>query len=138
MKNLLTLVLLMITTAVFSQSITGKWKTIDDNTGKPKSIVKIYIKEGKAFGDIIKLLDNDEENPLCDECPGDRYMKPLIGLTIITGLHVDDGKWKGDDGILDPDNGKLYDVRIWRDGDKLNVRGYIGPFYRTQTWYLVK
>lgn len=136
MKHILLLFLLFFSVSMYSQSIVGKWKTIDDNTGEAKSIVKIYIKNGKAYGDIIKLLNNKEENPLCDDCPGDRHMKPLMGLTIITGLKNDDGYWKADDGILDPANGKLYDVKIWRDGNKLNVRGYIGPFFRTQTWYL--
>ncbi|MFC0876093.1 DUF2147 domain-containing protein [Saccharicrinis sp. FJH2] len=138
MKHLMLISLLFTATSLFSQNITGHWKTIDDKTGNAKSIVKIYIKDGKAFGDIIKLLDNDEENPLCDKCPGNRHMKPIIGLTIITGLKNDEGYWKGDDGILDPDNGKLYDVKIWREGNKLNVRGYIGPFFRTQTWYLAE
>lgn len=137
-KSISVLFLLLIAIFSYSSTITGTWKTIDDNTGKPKSIVKIYLKNNKAYGDVIQLLNNNEDNPLCDECPGKLKNKPIIGLTIINGLNNDDGYWKADNGILDPENGKLYDVKIWREGNQLNVRGYIGPFFRTQTWYLVK
>lgn len=137
MKQFLLLLILSCSPYVlFSQSIVGTWKTIDDNTGNAKSIVKIYLKNGKAYGDVVQLLDSDEENPLCDNCTGSLFNKPILGMTIINGLVNDNGYWKGDNGILDPENGKLYDVKIWREGNKLNVRGYIGPFFRTQTWYV--
>jgi uncharacterized protein (DUF2147 family) len=137
MKQFVLILLLTCTPFVlFSQSIVGTWKTIDDNTGNAKSIVKIYLKNGKAYGDVIQLLDSDEENPLCDNCSGSLFNKPILGMTIINGLVNDKGYWKGDNGILDPENGKFYNVKIWRDGNKLNVRGYIGPFFRTQTWYV--
>jgi uncharacterized protein (DUF2147 family) len=43
--------------------------------------------------------------------------------------------WDGGD-ILDPNNGKVYKLRLKPlDGGKaLEVRGFIGPFYRNQTW----
>ena len=136
MKRIFSLLItFVIVISVSGQSITGLWKTIDDKTGEPKSIVKIYEKNGKIYGDIIKLFNNDPNyNPLCDKCPETKRNKHLIGLTIIEGLSLNDGKWTGKDGILDPENGKVYTVKIWREGNNLQVRGYIAFFYRTQTW----
>lgn len=123
--------------------VTGSWKTIDDETGKAKSIVKLYKKDGKLYGKITKLFRaaDEEQNPLCDECEGTLHNKPILGMQIINGLELDDDEWEGDDGILDPKNGKLYDCKIWvdeDDSDVLNVRGYIGFIYRTQTWHRIK
>lgn len=121
-----------------AQSIIGKWKTIDDETGKEKSIVEIYMKDGKAFGKIIKLFRSPEEDqdPICDVCTDHRKDKKIIGMTIITAMEKDDNEW--DDGeILDPDNGKIYDCKLWVEDGTLQVRGYIAFFFRTQTWLKV-
>jgi uncharacterized protein (DUF2147 family) len=119
-------------------NIVGKWKTIDDSTGEVKSIVEITKKNNKLYGTIIQLFNEDPNyDPLCDKCKDHLHNKKIIGMQIINGLTLDNGRWKGDDGILDPDNGKYYDVHIWVDEDDpntLNVRGYIAFLYRTQTW----
>jgi uncharacterized protein (DUF2147 family) len=115
--------------------IIGKWKTIDDETGKPKSIVEIFIKGGKAYGKIVKLFreSHEEQDPTCDECSDYRKDKKILGMTIITGMEQDDDEWE-DGEILDPKNGKIYDCKLWIEDGKLKVRGYIAFFYRTQTW----
>lgn len=128
---------------VFAQSVLGKWKTIDDETGKPKSIIQIYKKNGKLYGKIVKLYrkKGEEPDPICEVCPGKRKNRKIIGMNIITALEQDGDEWEGDDGILDPNNGKLYDCELRLDEDdpdKLQVRGYIAFFYRTQTWIRVK
>jgi uncharacterized protein (DUF2147 family) len=124
--------------SVAQSSVTGKWRTIDDETGEVKSIVEITKNDGKLYGKIVQLFNKDPNyDPLCTECKGKLNNKKIIGMQIINGLKKKDGKWVGDDGILDPDNGKFYDVKIWvdkEDPDKLNVRGYIAFLYRTQTW----
>lgn len=117
--------------------IFGKWKTIDDETGKVKSIVEIYEKDGKAYGKIAKIFRGagEEQDPICNECPGDRKNKKIIGLEIIRGMELDKSDNEWDDGeILDPESGKLYDCVIWKEDGKLKVRGYIAFLYRTQTW----
>ncbi|MDA3879016.1 MAG: DUF2147 domain-containing protein [Prolixibacteraceae bacterium] len=138
-----TVLLLIITLFAFSFSmansnVTGKWRTIDDNTGEVKSIVEITKKDGKLYGKIIQLFNEDPNyDPLCTECKGKLKNKKILGMQIIKGLEFKDDRWVGDDGILDPDNGKIYDVKIWVDEEndnKLNVRGYIAFLYRTQTW----
>ncbi|HXK81684.1 MAG TPA: DUF2147 domain-containing protein [Bacteroidales bacterium] len=131
---ILTILLLGLSGILKGQDVCGKWKTIDDNTGKEKSIVKIYENNGKIYGKILKVFNNDDPNPLCTECPGQLKDKPIVGMIIIIGFEKKKDKWEGDGSLLDPENGKLYNGKIWVEDGKLQVRGYLGPFYRTQTW----
>ena len=144
-KGLKTIIVLIVFTllgtSVFSQSVTGKWRTIDDETNKQKSIVDIYIKSGKLYGKVLKTFDDDGVTPTnknCDDCKGALQGKPIIGMNIINGLTRDGKEWSGKKGILDPGNGKVYNVKIWlEDKNTLTVRGSIGPIGRKQTWYRV-
>jgi len=147
MKKTIFFISFLVLTFVFSnlsaQSVLGKWKTIDDETKKPKSIVLIYKKDGKLYGKIEKLFKepSEDQDPICEVCPGSRKNKKVIGMDVITGLTASGKEWKGDNGILDPKTGKLYDCKLWldeKDSDKLQVRGYIAFFYRTQVWQRVK
>ncbi|HRK55541.1 MAG TPA: DUF2147 domain-containing protein [Cyclobacteriaceae bacterium] len=120
-----------------AQDIIGKWKTIDDETNEAKSVVEITERNGKVYGQIIKLFraPNEDQDPLCSECPKDdiRYNRKVLGMDIILDMTPDeDGYSSGT--ILDPEEGKIYRCRLWVEGKKLKVRGYWGPFYRTQTW----
>jgi uncharacterized protein (DUF2147 family) len=122
----------------FAQTCSGKWITIDDETGKKKSIVELYKADGKLYGKILYLFPREgrEPNAKCTKCTDDRKNKPLVGLQIVRNLKWDGEEWYGGT-IVDPENGKVYTVKIWVDPDnpdKLNVRGYIGPFFRTQNW----
>ncbi|WP_430611896.1 DUF2147 domain-containing protein [Flavobacterium sp. JP2137] len=119
-----------------AQSVVGKWKTIDDATGKEKSIIEITEKDGEYFGKIIKLINPTVENPKCDKCPSPDKGKPILGLTIIKGL-VKKGQEYTNGKILDPQSGKEYKCTIKLNGsNKLDVRGYVGISLmgRTQTW----
>ncbi len=118
------------------KSPVGLWETIDDDTNQPKSHVEIYEKDGKLYGKIVKLLKDDPKG-LCDKCEGKRHNQPIMGMVILWDMVQDDDEWE-DGEILDPENGKTYDCKIWREGDKLKVRGYIAFFFRTQTWNLIK
>jgi uncharacterized protein (DUF2147 family) len=120
----------------------GLWKSIDDETKKEKSLVRIADSGGVLTGKIEKLLDPDKQNDVCDKCTDDRKDKPILGLTIIRNAKLandDATTWTGGD-ITDPNNGKTYRLRLKMldDGKKLEVRGYIGPFYRNQTWIRVE
>lgn len=142
MKTLKIIVLIISSVIAFqtnAQSIVGKWKTIDDETGKPKSIVEIFMKNGKAYGKIIKLFrePGEDPDPICDDCTDYRKDQKVIGMTIITDMVQEDDEWE-DGEILDPKNGKVYDCRLWVEDGKLMVRGYIAFFFRTQTWLPVK
>jgi uncharacterized protein (DUF2147 family) len=138
MKLFLTLAAITVFSLIsFSQSVEGIWKTYNDETGDLESKVKIYEKNGKLYGRIIKVhkVVNGEKNPVCDLCPDYRKNKPVLGMTIITSLSRDGSEWYGDESILDPNNGEVYDCKIWLvNKNKLAVRGYVGWFYRTQYW----
>jgi uncharacterized protein (DUF2147 family) len=117
----------------------GKWRTIDDKTGKPKSIVAISEEDGKLIGTIEKLLDPkpDDPEPKCTKCEGERKDQPILGMKILWGMKKEGKEWGGG-RILDPNNGKTYkcNLALADEGKKLDVRGYIGmPLLgRTQTW----
>ncbi|MGS0748537.1 DUF2147 domain-containing protein [Halpernia sp. GG3] len=135
MKKILFATVALLYSAISYAQIEGKWKTIDDETGKAKSIVEIYKKsDGKYYGKVVQLLMKPENNN-CINCKDDRKNKPILGLEIIRGLSKDDSDFDGGT-ITDPKNGKTYKCTISRSGDKLNVRGYIGfsLIGRTQTW----
>ena len=136
MKITLIFTLSIISLSLNAQDIFGKWKTIDDNTGKARSIVEITQKEGKAFGTILKLFREPGEDldPICDDCTDYRKDKKVIGMTIITDMEKDGDEWT-DGEILDPENGKVYDCKLWVEDGKLKVRGYVAFFFRTQTWF---
>ncbi len=118
----------------------GLWKTIDDKTKTEKSLVRISESGGALSGRIEKLLAPDAKpDALCDKCGDDRKDKPVVGLEIIRGAKPGDGVWEGGT-ILDPNDGKVYRLRLKPEdgGRTLEVRGYIGPFYRNQHWVRVE
>ncbi|MFZ2284709.1 MAG: DUF2147 domain-containing protein [Lutibacter sp.] len=140
MKKILLILILLFSINSQSQSIIGKWKTIDDETGKERSIVEIYKVDGKIYVKIVKLLEKSEENKVCENCKGANKNKPLKGMIIINGLTKDGDEWNGAK-ILDPKTGKEYKCYITlEEPNKLKVRGYLGfaLLGRTQYWYKVK
>ena len=141
MKNIFLILLVLISFNSISQSCVGKWVTIDDVSGKKKSIVELYKVDGELFGKITYLFPREgrEDNPKCKKCTDDRKDKPLVGLQIVRGLEWDGGEWQ-DGTIVDPETGKIYSAKMWLEegnANYLNVRGYVGPFYRTQKWVRV-
>ncbi len=127
--------LLTINIAIAQQSIIGQWKTIDDETKQARSIVELSIKNNKLYGKIVKLFPRSDETgeALCKKCKGSLKNQPILGMQIINGLSLEDGRWQ-DGKILDPNNGKFYSCKIWLENRNLKVRGYIGFFFRTQQW----
>jgi uncharacterized protein (DUF2147 family) len=117
----------------------GLWRTIDDETHKERSLVRIVEVNGELRGTVEKIFDQPGDDPahICKECKGDRKDKPIVGMTILWGLRKDDDEWTGGE-ILDPKNGKTYrcKMKLSADGKSLDVRGFIGfsLLGRTQTW----
>ena len=142
-KTAVTLAAVVLHAAAWAQSTpAGLWKTIDDETKKEKSLVRIVDNGGVMSGKIEKLLDPARQNDVCDKCGDERKNQPITGLTIIRNARTnadDPTTWTGGD-ILDPNNGKVYKLRLkpLDGGKELEVRGYIGPFYRNQTWIRVE
>jgi uncharacterized protein (DUF2147 family) len=140
LKAVLTVSALMASLTAMAQTTpVGLWKTIDDATGKPKSLVRITEVGGQFQGKIEKLFrePGEDPSPVCDKCEGELKNKPALGMTILTGLKPDDGEYTGGK-IVDPKDGKTYKAKITliEGGKKLNMRGYIGmPMLgRTQVW----
>ena len=111
MKKIIFYSILFLTATIQNVSsqttVLGKWKTIDDETGAPKSIVELYENNGKIYGKVTQILEKGKEDKLCDQCKGDKKNKPIKGMVIINGLVENDKEWDGGK-ILDPKSGKEY------------------------------
>jgi uncharacterized protein (DUF2147 family) len=131
--------ILACASALVQASPAGLWQSIDDTTGKPRAEIRITETGGVFTGRIERSLVPVPSGPalVCELCPDDRKGKPLIGLDIIRNIKAspDTSVWEGGE-ILDPDKGKIFKLRLQLqdNGKKLQVRGYIGPFFRNQTW----
>ncbi len=138
-------VLLLSFTANAATPFVGLYQTIDDETNSPKSIVALYeYKDGDDMnlaGRIVALYGTDGKisetlsNPVrvAEKVKGSPKM---VGLDIIWDMEWDNDDNEYNDGkIMDPKSGKVYSSVIWQETpEKLNVRGKIGPFGRTQNW----
>lgn len=132
----LPLLLALPTLAVAQSSPTGRWKTIDDETGQAKSIVEITRGSNGTFsGRIVELLAPSRPNPTCDKCKDDRKDKPITGMEIIRGMKADGASWSGGT-ILKPDEGKVYKskMELVEDGAKLKVSGCVAFICKSQLW----
>lgn len=122
-----------------AQSVLGVWKTVDDKTGKPKSHIRLYEKNGKLFGKVVKLLP-DATTTVCNDCPGKLNGKSLLDIDVLWDMEkVRNGYDNG--RIVDPADGKVYRCKLHlSDPNTLTVRGYIGISLlgRNQTWHRVK
>lgn len=136
-KLLITLSGLLMTNLIFAQSIVGKWKTIDDRSGIEKSVLNIYMKGEKLYGEVVKILEKGREDAICVKCEGKLKDQPILGMKIFNGLEKTGKNEYGRGSIFDPENGDSYRCKIWLNEDdpnELMVRGYVAFFYRTQTW----
>jgi uncharacterized protein (DUF2147 family) len=135
-----TILIVVYSTAYAAElSPIGLWKTIDDNTGQPRGLMRIREVNGQYEGKVEKIFSKpgEEPNPKCEKCEGNRRNQPVIGMTILWGLTKQGDEYQGG-AILDPENGKVYRSRmkLVDNGKKLDVRGFIGfsLFGRSQIW----
>ena len=135
--------LLVFSTITLAVSPAGLWKSIDDKTGKPRSLIRVNEANGTYSAVVEKgLRADDTGDALCDKCTDERKDQKIIGMTIAKNLKAKEGdnsnrEYHGGE-ILDPENGKIYKckMKLSEDGNKLEVRGFIGVslFGRSQTW----
>ena len=143
MNRTLFAIYVIVTTsqAVAQMTPKGVWRSVDDKTGQAKAEIRIAVDASGIVTGVIEKSLTSGGDPNCDECTDDRKGKPKLGMEIIRGTKKTDGKevWEGGK-ILDPENGKNYTLRLTpiESGKKLEVRGAIGPFGRTQTWERVQ
>jgi len=143
MKRILGALVLAFTAGAACAQATpvGLWKTIDDETKQEKSLVRITESAGVLSGRIEKIVDPAKQDSVCDKCEDARKGQKVLGMTIVEGVKKNAGEPHWDGGtILDPNNGKTYKVRMTpKDGGKaLEVRGFIGFFFRNQQWIRVE
>lgn len=127
--------------ATASDPLIGLWMIRDERTGEPRALVRIALQGDEYRGIIEKgLRGPNAESPYCDKCEGERRGRPLLGMTILSGVKQE-GEGYGDGEILDPDSGKVYDCRLTlqKDGRQLLIRGFIGTplIGENRTWYRV-
>jgi uncharacterized protein (DUF2147 family) len=126
---------------VQSQNVIGTWRSVDDNTGESKSQVQLYEENGKMYGKVMKFLNpKTDPNRTCEKCTDWRKGQKIMQMMVVRDM-VQSGNTYKNGKILDPENGKEYSCTMWIENGKpneLKVRGWIGPFYRTQTWYRVQ
>lgn len=140
MKNLIILLCLFISFSMDAQTIVGKWKMVGMKSGKERSIIRIYERDGNYFGRVIKVYPKPggDPNPVCDKCEDDRKDQLILGMDIITNLEYNgrSGEYKGG-RILDPATGDEYDCKAWLGKDGyLRIRGYL--FFIGKTYVLPK
>ena len=143
-KSSVALMLFVASNSFAQMTTVGTWHSIDDKTGEAKAEIQIVDKDGALSGRVVKSLrDNPNAKKTCEDCKDDRKGQAIIGMEIIRGVKSDasdENLWANGGKILDPENGKEYTVKMvpLEGGKKLQVRGYIGPFYRTQVWSRVQ
>ncbi len=135
MRILLTIaisLLALVVDADSTDSPVGLWETFDED-GQLQSTVEVWIANDRLLANIVRLHNSDDKNPMCDKCQGDLHGKPVIGMQIFDGLTLKKGIWqKG--AVFDPETGDSYKGKVWLNGGKLYVRGYIGFLYKTRVW----
>lgn len=136
-KGTVLLASLVTSCAAFAQTTpVGLWRVFDDDTKQPVSLVRISDAGDVLSGKIERLLDPAAQNARCDKCTDERKDKPVLGMIILRNVkRTGQDVWEDGD-ILDPDDGKVYRVRLkpLDGGKRLEVRGYLGPFFRNQQW----
>lgn len=140
LDTFIALICLLIVQTSWSQSVFGKWKTIDDRNGVTKAIVEVYEEKGLLQAKVLKVVEKGKENALCIKCKGELKDKPVNGMQIMYDFEKNSkGEWKGSK-LFDPEQAMTFRGRVWldpKDTNKLKVRGYLAFLYRTQTWLRV-
>jgi len=125
----------------WSQTVFGKWKTIDDRNGVEKAIIEIYKEDGMLHAKVVKILEEGKKGALCTKCDGEKKNKPILGMKIMDDFEEHkDGVYKGD-SLFDPEQAMTFRGKVWLDEDnenRLKVRGYLAFLHRTQTWHRVE
>jgi uncharacterized protein (DUF2147 family) len=122
----------------------GYWKTIDDKTRKPRSIIKIWEQGGELRGRVERLIrePNEEADPVCTECKGEKRNQKMLGLEFLWGFRRQDAGWS-DGWVLDPEEGNTYHatLEVVEGGKKLKLFGYIRILVkigRSATWERIR
>jgi uncharacterized protein (DUF2147 family) len=113
---------LFLAGAARAADVAGLWLTAEG-----ESQIEIYPCDSALCGRIAYLKEPFDEsgNPKVDENNPDPALRarPVVGLTIMTGLLPADrdNRWQG--VIYSPRNGETYNVTLTLEGDRLEIEG---------------
>ena len=113
----------------------GKWKTLDDKTGKPMTITEVY--EAKNGTLAAKITENLGLPATCADCGGQYKGKPMVGIVTLWNLKAQkDGTWGEGNGYKPSEDRsfKAKSVKLVDGGKKLEVKGCVAFICRTATW----
>ncbi|MGV8942645.1 DUF2147 domain-containing protein [Thermomonas sp.] len=113
----------------------GKWKTLDDKTGKQMTVTEIY--EAKNGTLAAKIIENLGLPAVCDTCSGANKGKPVVGMVTVWNMKANkDGSWGGGNGYKPSEDTsfKAKSMKLIDGGNKLEVTGCKAIFCRTATW----
>lgn len=115
----------------------GKWKTLDDKTGKAMTITEVY--EAKNGTLAAKITENLGMPATCADCSGEHKGKPTVGMVTLWNLKAGkDGSWSGNGYKPSEDREfKAKSVTLIDGGKKLEVKGCVSIICRTATWVRV-
>ena len=113
----------------------GKWKTLDDKTGKVMTITEVYeAKNGTLAAKIVEAVGLPAT---CPDCSGDHKGKPTVGMVTLWNLKAQkDGTWGEGSGYKPSEDRsfKAKSVKLVDGGKKLEVKGCVAFICRTGTW----
>lgn len=113
----------------------GKWKTLDDQTGKVMTISEIYeTKNGTLAAKIVEAVGVPAT---CTTCSGKNANKPMVGIVTLWDLKANkDGTWGGGKGYKPSEdrNFNAKSMKLIDGGKKLEVRGCVSIICRNATW----
>ena len=113
----------------------GKWKTLDDKTGKVMTVSEIY--EAKNGTLAAKIVEAVGVPATCTTCSGQHKDKPMVGIVTLWNLKANkDGTWGGGDGYKPSEdrNFNAKSMKLVDGGKKLEVKGCVSIICRTATW----
>ena len=113
----------------------GKWKTLDDKTGKAMTVTEVY--EAKNGTLAAKITENLGLPATCADCSGQYNGKPMVGIVTLWNLKAQkDGSWGEGNGYKPSEdrNFKAKSVKLVDGGKKLEVKGCVAFICRTATW----
>lgn len=131
------IIVFLLSNVAIGQTISGKWKTVDDRHKLEKAVIEVYEENGAYHGRVIEILEKGKESATCDKCSGERKGKPILGMKIIENLtQKSNGEYRGNT-LFDPEQAMTFRCKIWlnpKNPNELKVRGYLALLFRTQTW----
>ena len=115
----------------------GKWKTLDDKSGKPMTVTEVY--EAKNGTLAAKIVENLGLPATCVNCSDEHKGKPMVGMVTLWNLKANkDGTWAGSGYKPSEDREfKAKSVKLIEGGKKLEVKGCVSIICRTATWVRV-